>query len=198
MSVDDRTPTTPAAGEPDEQTGPAADGSFEMFFCEEYPRIVSLLFTKTGDLEAAKELAQEAFLEAGRRWNRNPRPLHTYEAPGAWVWRIAKQRAGRWLQQRRREEIAIRRFFLDHGDQSGDWTELIEEHAQVWQAVASLPDRQAQAVRLYYQDGRTTQEIAAIMGISQNTVKVHLYAARKALARHLGDDLGEDSTGGLA
>jgi RNA polymerase sigma-70 factor, ECF subfamily len=198
MAVDDRTPTTPAAGEPVDQAELAVDRSFEAFFREEYPRIVKLLFGKTGDLEAAKEIAQEAFLAAGRRWNRTFKPLRAYDAPEAWVLRVGKQQVGRWHRRRQREEQALRQYFLSHGERSGDWEELIEEHAQLWQVVASLPARQAQAVRLHYQDGRTTTEIAAIMRISPNTVKVHLHLARKTLAGLLGDDdVAGESTGRL-
>jgi RNA polymerase sigma-70 factor (ECF subfamily) len=51
-----------------------------------------------------------------------------------------------------------------------------------------LPDRQRQAVILYYQEERPVDEVAAMMGLPVNTVKTHLHRARASLADALGAD----------
>ena len=60
------------------------------------------------------------------------------------------------------------------------------DDALLWRAVDALPDKQRQATVLYYQDERTVEEVAEMMGLPANTVKTHLHRARAALAAALG------------
>ena len=48
-------------------------------------------------------------------------------------------------------------------------------------ALARLPLRQRIAVVLYYLDDRSVADVAAIMGVSEGTVKRHLFRAREVL-----------------
>jgi RNA polymerase sigma-70 factor (ECF subfamily) len=57
-----------------------------------------------------------------------------------------------------------------------------------WDAVRSLPRRQAHVVALFYLEDRPVAEIAQILEIAQGTVKKHLFDGRQALARRLGLD----------
>jgi len=52
--------------------------------------------------------------------------------------------------------------------------------------MRNLPRRQAQTVALFYLEDRSTEEIAAILGCAESTVRVHLHRARSTLARDLG------------
>ena len=52
--------------------------------------------------------------------------------------------------------------------------------------IESLPEKQRQAVTLYYLDERTVEEVAEMMGLPANTVKTHLHRARASLAAALG------------
>jgi RNA polymerase sigma-70 factor (ECF subfamily) len=63
--------------------------------------------------------------------------------------------------------------------------ELEPESGEVWQAVAQLPTRQAQAVALYYVDQLSLEEIGEVLGCSTGTVKTHLSRARVRLGRRL-------------
>ncbi len=60
------------------------------------------------------------------------------------------------------------------------------DDAALWRHVGALPDRQRQAVILYYQEDRPVEEVAAMMGLPVNTVKTHLHRARASLAAALG------------
>ena len=57
--------------------------------------------------------------------------------------------------------------------------------------IESLPEKQRQAVTLYYLDERTVEEVAEMMGLPANTVKTHLHRGRASLAAALGVAAGE-------
>jgi RNA polymerase sigma-70 factor (ECF subfamily) len=57
----------------------------------------------------------------------------------------------------------------------------------LWRAVEQLPDKQRQVVTLFYQDDRSTEEVAEMLGLPVNTVKTHLHRARARLAAALAD-----------
>ncbi|MGE0862480.1 MAG: RNA polymerase sigma factor, partial [Vicinamibacterales bacterium] len=61
-----------------------------------------------------------------------------------------------------------------------------ERWAQVTEAVAGLPDRQRLVFTLCHLDERTPAEIAAATGMSQATVRVHLFRALRKLRGVLG------------
>jgi RNA polymerase sigma-70 factor (ECF subfamily) len=48
--------------------------------------------------------------------------------------------------------------------------------------VAALPSRQRLVVSLFYYGDLPVAQVAAVMGISEGTVKSHLHAARAAVA----------------
>ncbi|HEV3505648.1 MAG TPA: sigma factor [Actinomycetes bacterium] len=58
---------------------------FEEFYRVTVGRLIGVLFPVTGDLHDAEEIAQEAYARASIRWAR----LRDYDAPEAWVRRVA-------------------------------------------------------------------------------------------------------------
>ena len=55
-------------------------------------------------------------------------------------------------------------------------------------AIRGLPERQRLAVVLHYLDDLPVQEVAAVMGISDGTVKTTLFKARASLAAALAGE----------
>jgi RNA polymerase sigma-70 factor (ECF subfamily) len=51
-----------------------------------------------------------------------------------------------------------------------------------------LPDKQRQAIVLFYQEDRSIEDIAGMLGMPVNTVKTHLHRGRARLAAALGTD----------
>jgi RNA polymerase sigma-70 factor (ECF subfamily) len=60
------------------------------------------------------------------------------------------------------------------------------DDAALRRQIEALPEKQRQAVTLYYLDERPVDEVAAMMGIPVNTAKTHLHRARASLAAALG------------
>ena len=91
------------------------------------------------------------------------------------------------MRKRRSEATALVRVAF--GERPA-LTEISADGGEFWDAVRSLPRRQAQVVALFYLEDRPVAEIAEILEIAPGTVKKHLFDGRQALARLLG--LGEE------
>jgi RNA polymerase sigma-70 factor (ECF subfamily) len=160
--------------------------SFDDFFASEYRRVVALALALCGRPSVAEECAQDAFVAAYRNWDR----IVTYDDAGAWVRRVAANVATSTLRRRAREARAFARLALRR-EHAGDLAVFDDDF---WAAVRALPRRQAQSIALRYLEDRSIDDIAAVLGISAATVRVHLHAARTALATVFHEPTDEDST----
>jgi RNA polymerase sigma-70 factor (ECF subfamily) len=154
--------------------------SFDEFFAAEYRRVVGLAFVLCGRRALAEELAQDAFVKAYQRWA----TVSTYDDPGAWVRRVVANLATSTLRRRMREGRALARLALRRPAPD----EIALDDPTFWAAVRRLPKRQAQCVALHYLEDRSTAEVAAVLGISEATVRVHLHRARSELADTLDEE----------
>lgn len=157
-----------------------ADETFDAFYVRELPAIVRLAFALVGCRTVAEDLAQDAFFDAYRRWQQ----LGGYDKPGAWVRRCVLNRA---VSARRRRAVQLRYLVGATRDVDRAESAPVRDEA-LWDEVRRLPRRQAQTVVLHYVEQRSTVEIAALLGISQASVKTHLQRARNTLAQRLEHD----------
>jgi RNA polymerase sigma-70 factor (sigma-E family) len=161
---------------------------FDAFFRREYHALVGLAVVLTGDRTVAEDLAQDALLAAHRRWEQ----LAEYDDPGAWVRRAVANRSASTWRRRAREARAMTRLRQRAVDVV---VPLEPPDEEFWDAVRSLPTRQAQCVALRYLEDRDAGEIAAILDIAPGTVRVHLHEARATLAQRLGELDDVDGSG---
>jgi RNA polymerase sigma-70 factor, ECF subfamily len=164
----------------DEPLGPAPE-PFDAFYLREYPAVVGLLQGLLGSRLVAEELAQESFLVAYRDWGR----VSGLDNPRAWVRRVALNQRGSFLRAYLRRQARERTSALDYQD---DVIKLADEHAEVWQAVRTLPPSQAQVIALHYYEDYSISQIAAALGRAPGTIKAQLHHGRRKLARLLGTD----------
>ncbi len=154
---------------------------FDVFYRREFRAVVGLAYALSGSRLAAEDLAQEAFMTAHQQWEKVGR----YESPGAFVRRVVSNKSVSLYRRKAAEARALARVALDR---QVPLPELETPDAEFWQAVRSLPKRQAQAVALHYLEDRPVAEVADILGCTESTAKVHLFKARKNLAERLGVD----------
>ncbi len=159
--------------------------TFESFFAAEYTRVVGLAFVLCGRRAVAEEVAQDAFVQAYRRWS----VVAGYDDPGAWVKRVAVNLATSTLRRRTREARALARLAARRTDPA----ELVITNEAFWEAVRRLPKRQAQCVALRYLEDRSIAEIAAVLDIAEATVRGYLHHGRAALAVSLDVHLEEET-----
>lgn len=163
----------------DEMQVVARPERFDVFYQREFRAVVGLAYALSGSRLAAEDLAQEAFITAHQQWEK----IGRYESPGAWVRRVVSNKSVSMYRRKTAEARALARVALDR---QVPLPELETPDADFWRAVRSLPTRQAQAIALHYLEDRSVADVAAILGCTESTAKVHLHKGRKNLAGRLG------------
>jgi len=175
VSVDPDPPGRHAAG-------PPVDGTLEEVFRSHYARLVGLARVLLDHRDEAEEVVQEGF---ARVLARRPDPgeltgLVTY------VERTVVNLCRDGLRRR----AVIRRVARPdaHDERGADAVVLgTAEQRRVVEAVRALPRRQRECVALRHLLGRSTQETAELLAISEGSVKTHLHRAMAALETELED-----------
>ena len=167
---------------------------------EGYYRPVYRFFSRRGCApEEARDLTQETFL----RVFRGLREVRSAASFDGWLFQIAAntlRKTVRWRRAGKREgELAMAslqdpegllgRAAAAEAEQPLDRVLLAERRARLRAAVAELPLRMRTCLALRVYQGRSYEEIAGAMGLSVETVKAHLYQARKRLATQLAEGL---------
>lgn len=142
------------------------DLELESFCHVEHPRLVRLLSLHCGDVETARDLAQETLVKICLHW----RKVRRMDSPQAWVTRVALNLATTHhrrsaVRRRHRADIAADTDLGRVPSASED------EGWMVRAAVASLPERQRTAVILRYFLDLTVEQAADVMDISPSAVK---------------------------
>ena len=130
----------------------------------------------------AEDVTQEAFLAASQHWDE----VGGLDNPGAWVRRVAINRAASAYQRRRAEARAVLRL---SGRRPVIVSPMSESAEEVWRAVRSLPRRQREAIVLCLVAGYSRSEAAEMMQVSVETVKTHLERGRQALSDLLKESM---------
>lgn len=158
--------------------GPTAVLAFDDWYRSEYRPVVGLVYSLSGSRGAAEEIAQDAFIEAHARWGE----LSSYDDPGAWVRKVAMNRARSGYRRKAAEARAYARYL---GRTRVLPATLPEPAGDFWAAVRDLPEQQAKVIALHYLEDRPVDEIASILGLAEGTVKTHLHRGRATLAARL-------------
>jgi RNA polymerase sigma-70 factor (ECF subfamily) len=154
---------------------------FDSFYRAEYRSVVALAAVLSGSRWAAEDLAQEAFAEAHRQWDRVGR----YEHPHLWIRRVVANKSVSLIRRSAAHLRARTRL-------GSPLPEMPDESSLVWDAVRRLPNRQAQSVALVYLEGLSVDEVGLVLGCTGGTVKTHLKRGRATLARRLGTSDGSE------
>jgi RNA polymerase sigma factor (sigma-70 family) len=144
-----------------------------------------------GSAELARDAAQEAAIAAMTDLGR----LRSPERFGAWFCGIALNVARRWLRQLRPELPGLPADRACPSPGPAEVAEAAETSARIRTAIAVLPDGQRDAVRLFYLQGLSHNEVAGELGVSVGAVKSRLHQARAALAPRLAQviDIPKDA-----
>ncbi len=158
-------------------TGWVSDqAAFEGFYRENLARVVRACALVLLDREEATDVAAEAFARLWSRWS----VIRSDDHAGGYVFKTAMRLCGRRRRRRRRELAGI------GADRAGDDPIARALDRQVvFDALRELSLRQRQAVVLRDWAGFETREVAALLGMRESTVRVHLARGRESLRRTL-------------
>ncbi len=164
-----------------------AGRAFERLMPAYRRRVFGLAFSLLRDRALAEDVAQEVFVKL---WKALPR----YDGRAklsTWIYAITRNASISAMRKQRRTLSMSDAAVQAEVESQGATSAPEPGDDSLWRQVAALPDRQRQAVTLYYQDERTVEEVATMMGLPVNTVKTHLHRARASLASALRAGGGE-------
>ena len=138
--------------------------------------VFGVALARCRDPALAEDLAQEAFVTAWRDLDR----LRDGNRIGSWVAGIARNLAASAERTRvRREGVPIEP--PDAVPSPEDHAVDREDRELLQRALAEIPETHREALVLYYLQGESVAEIAAVLGITEDLVKQRLSRARRAL-----------------
>jgi RNA polymerase sigma factor (sigma-70 family) len=152
--------------------------AFDQLVRRHLPRARLLARRMLPDPDDADDLVQDAFLRALER-------INTFDASRAfepWFTRVLIN-LGRDLQRKQ----SVRRTEQHDPDRLAGGTspdrevERIELRGSLSQALQALPDRRRMILMLFEIDGHSAQEIAAMLNVTEVTVRWHVHQAKRAL-----------------
>ncbi len=130
--------------------------------------VYGIAWSRLGDADLCEDAAQETFIKAFRYLValRNP------EKFPAWLGRIARNVSTSLLRRRIRELDRDKRWGLEQpGLEHVDAEENEPLNETLRKTLSGLPDNQRECLVLFYLEGKSIQESAAVLGISENAMK---------------------------
>ena len=147
---------------------------FESFYRSHHQSILRVALALTRDSRAAEDLTQDAFLAARKDWPR----IGSYDKPHLWVRRVLINMAASRFRRLGREAKAMMRL----RSRTPDQLELATPDPELWEAIASLSNRQTQVIVLVVIEDLPVDEVAEILNCGPESVRTHLRRARARLA----------------
>ncbi len=176
----------------DLQGGRDTDGNFHALFTRFYPQVYRYFSRKGMPPEDCRDLTQDVFFSVYKGIGAIQDHGHFVQ----WLFTIArntftnevvrKHAQKRFALQRENGEVDLDQFASDESASSLQEMLDREKADKLLEALQTLPPQMRRCVHLRVVSNSSYEEIAAVLGVSVNTVKAHLHKARKALQEKLG------------
>ncbi|MFP5310295.1 MAG: ECF RNA polymerase sigma factor SigK [Actinomycetes bacterium] len=152
------------------------------------PQVLGVCIRVLRDRSLAEEVMQEVMVEA---WRKSDRFDPERGTASGWITTLAHRRAVDRVRSeqasRDRDERVSRRDHQPAFDEVADEVTTRLEHWQVRKALASLTERQREAIELAYFGGHTYRDVADVLGIPEGTAKSRLRDGLMRLRKELED-----------
>lgn len=158
----------------------AIDQDFEDLFRRDYPKLVSFGIAMSGNVDVARDLAQETMSRAHEHWD----SVSAADVPEAWLRRVMRNLLIDHHRRGRTETRTLERLAHAPGVPTPDVVD-----SRLAEMLAVLPERQRAATALYYVDDLSVAEIAETLSMAPGTVKATLWKARRSLKKYLSKDV---------
>lgn len=151
---------------------------FENYFRQYFKPLCFYAMSLLKDEEAARDVVHDVFLSVWvhREEIDFERPMYPY------LLNLIRNRALNWLAHTKvviqhEEHMLQKGELLEEADDNGH-EELVQ---QIMERIDHLPERCSEVMRLCFVECKSYKEIAALLGVSVNTVKTHITNGLKIL-----------------
>jgi RNA polymerase sigma-70 factor (ECF subfamily) len=158
--------------------------AMEALYLRHHVRVYRFVLRLVSDPVNAEDLTSDVFLEV---W-KHARRFEGRSQASTWMLSIARHKALSALRGRAPEplEEEVLAGIPDASDNGEIALQRRERAATLQQCLTQLSAAHRQIVDLVYYHGQSIEDVAAITGVPQNTVKTRMFYARKHLAKLLG------------
>lgn len=176
-------------------SGPAAGAAmrppdFDAWVAARGPALLRLAYVITGNATDAEDVVQDALSRALPRWER----ISQVEDVDAYVKRMVVNAHTSWWRKFRRRESPTP-VVVDSGETvagPGDGPGH-DDRQRLWAACRALPEAQRTAVVLRYYEQLEYDEIAALTGVAEGTVRSRVSRGLAGLRAGLGVEGGGEA-----
>jgi RNA polymerase sigma-70 factor, ECF subfamily len=154
--------------------------AMHIFYSRHNLRVYRFVLRIVRNATLAEDLTSQVFLDV---W-RTARQFERRSQVCTWLLSIARFKALTALRQRRHEDID-QEHVLEIADQSDTPETSLERNktsAILRACIAKLSAAHREIINLVYYHEKSVEEVGAIIGIPQSTVKTRMFYARKQLA----------------
>jgi RNA polymerase sigma-70 factor (ECF subfamily) len=154
--------------------------AMHIFYSRHNLRVYRFVLRIVRNATLAEDLTSQVFLDV---W-RTARQFERRSQVSTWLLSIARFKALTALRQRRHEDID-QEHVLEIADQSDTPETSLERNktsAILRACIAKLSAAHREIINLVYYHEKSVEEVGAIIGIPQSTVKTRMFYARKQLA----------------
>ncbi len=131
----------------------------------------------------AADVVQEVFIKL---WN-STKETDNIENPEAWCITVTKNLSLDRLRSKYRKMEPLKAGFDLHDANSGPLQKVVEDDVfeKVNELINRLPEKQQEVVRLREMENLSYQEIAVILNLTLDQVKINIFRARQSLRQGL-------------
>lgn len=157
---------------------------FREFVAARSRSLLHTAYLLTGDWEQGRDLLQTALASTARRWPK----LRDREQPEIYVRRalyhaqVDRFRLLSWGRETVTDTVPDQ-----PSGQVADWADTVVQRQDIMAALRRLPKRQRAVIVLRYFEDRPDNEIAAILGVAQGTVRSQTHKALASLRTTLAE-----------
>jgi RNA polymerase sigma-70 factor, ECF subfamily len=170
------------------------ESSYEELMSMYWQQLKMFALRRTGSLQDAEDIVQEAFLRAYLALERyTPQQIYTLKAR-PWLYKITwsvycnytgRSKAPSSISLDMLEEETRQEIEENPNEQPEQVFEQVERRQELEKLVETLPQHYRDVISMYYFEELTHQEIADILGQPVGNVRVHLHRGLKRLQKIL-------------
>ncbi len=155
--------------------------AFEQVVISHQSAVSAVAFSIVGDFATSQDIAQETFWAA---WNSKD-SLRDAKRLGAWLCGISRNLARQWNRSKsRRKEVESEKLGSEFDSLTTDPADDFvtkEEESVVWSALENIPENYREVLVLYYRQGKSIEQVAESLDISNDAARQRLSRGREIL-----------------